>query len=63
MIRFDVTRSGDEFLIVEIADNGASEPVVRFRTEALARQWLARNAPYLWSERPISNFRAPPAVT
>jgi hypothetical protein len=42
--RFAVVPFGDRFAVVEIADNGAEEPVALFPTEAMARQWFADNA-------------------
>ena len=43
MNTFAVTAGQGEFYVVEVADNGAQEPVVRFPTEAEAREWLGRN--------------------
>ena len=53
MSTIDITQVGDEFLVMEVADNGAAEPIAGFSTEAMARQWVARNLPGVEIRGPI----------
>jgi|HubBroStandDraft_1064217.scaffolds.fasta_scaffold1097522_2 hypothetical protein len=59
MSRIDITQAGGEFLVMEVADNGASEPIAGFSTEAMARQWLARNIPGVPVRGPVMKDNPP----
>ena len=41
--KFSVIRRMGGFTIIEIADDGSTEPVVNFPTERMALEWLGRN--------------------